>query len=274
MSQLSTPISVAATSDYKFSLTLASLTVAPAKISRHVDGGMLITAPARVFKLGALSTLAECVAVAIAHSNHIDPNLLVVEAGLHIADDKLCRAIASVATEVDVNPEVARLAVTTLFENLKGISQAQSPMDSRGGSTQLDSKVLTAIKTVARDRLAAVGGSAISYPCSALANGVKFAELSGQFGPKPSSTVDQVINLEGLVCNGFERDVRCVTFILQDDTKLRAYWANDREYLHVKKLALEDDRSHALTFKVTADQSGRPVHTVLFDNVPGMSKLT
>jgi hypothetical protein len=260
------PTTTGQSGDFKFSLIFISHTRAQAKVRHFEDSSFTITAPPGVFKLAPMRGIAESITVALSSAAGVAPSEFEIESGLSVDSKRICQAFAKVTSDMVIEPSLVHATVRLYFAALTGKTETGSTSQSLlEGEIELEDALRGTILDLAHARLIDVGGSVVNHPLTAHFNGTPFSSLEGQFAPRPVGKIDKQVILDRLVFNGYEKDVRMVSFILPDGSKLRAHWRNHSDFAGVRALSISDHDARTFKFHVTCDQAGRPVHTVLLD---------
>lgn len=245
-----------------FSLVLRSETVAQAKVLSSNDGAQVITVPARVLRLGALTNLCESVTqiVCAATGSNIDD--FEINAGLHLDSHKMCRALVSSSCQKNIDIRLAESAVMYYFVCIKNevgntFDLLNCPQD------RLEDHTTQMVREYAADVLQKVGGSAISYPANVYLNGQQLAEFSGTFAPRPDVTNAQRVLKLRAQFDGYRHKVRTVYLLTEDGESVRANWSDESDFSKIIALANTDRKFLQLTLSVAQDQRGHPVYTLL-----------
>lgn len=251
-----------ADSELGFTLTFLSMTKAAARVATAVDGSLLITAPARVFRIRPLELLAGHCLAAIAAGSSLRQEELSLHVGIQIDSQRFCRAVAAVHSEIRIDPALAQTAINRLLARLKYHDSTSRELLDEDRTTLPDAahREIEASQDAILTRL---GGTTICCPSAILIGSKQIAEFSGSFAAKPdrSQLEPQVVELHGR-CDGFRIKKRLVFFEAAGES-FQAYWEDDRALIEVMELASNPAALHSLRLSKSLDQAGRPIFTFL-----------
>jgi hypothetical protein len=255
------PANEAAPSSFK--VALRSETVAPAKVLVGKDGSQIITVPARVLRLVALTNLCESLiqVLCAATLNEIDD--FEIHAGLHLDSNKMCRAIVTASCEYIADYKAAENAVLYYFQCIRNGDKSKADLLGTG-QNQLALETTKVVQELANGLLQKVGGSAISYPASVYVNEQQLAEFSGTFAPRPDiNNIQSLLNVSAQF-DGYRHKLRTVFLLTKEGESIRANWSEESDFSRVLALANDENKLLQLSLSVTQDQRGQPVYTLVF----------
>ena len=245
-----------------FNLVFRSETVAQAKVLTSDDGSQIITVPARVLRLGAITNLCESVAQIVCAATDSNISDFEVSAGLHLDSHKMCRALVTASCQKSIDIALAQTAVLYYFQCIKARSGGKFDLlDS--AQIVLKDQTTQLVEDYAASVLQKVGGSAISYPVGVYFNGQQLADFSGTFAPRPDITNAQKTLKLRAQFDGYRHKIRTVYLLTEDGESVRANWSDDCDFSKVVALANTDNKFLVLTLSVSQDQRGRPIYTLL-----------
>lgn len=244
-------------------ITLVSLNAAPGKVSLYGDH-LMVTAPARVFRPGALQVLAEALCSVIAQVFGCEQSDFEVDSGIYCDSQKICRAICRVTCSQVLQAGKLRAVIDTFTRSLLPIEICtQHSLLVEDSSNELNNENHTQIAEAANSVLSKVGGSPITYPCSLFIGDQKIGEIRGVFAPRPPiENQPEQLTVRAAV-DGYRRQKRAAYLILDDGRSVTANWANDNDFDVVRDMATTLDSYIDIKLVRAMDAKGNEVYTLV-----------
>lgn len=251
--------------DRIFRLTFLSQQSAPAIIHKMQDGGMNISVPPRILRLSAMEELALQTANVVAYCTGNTPDKFIQNCGLHLDSNKICKAVCTIESTIDLDHNLSLSATLYFLQTLKGRGSPGGLLSNEGTSlAALPAEMIATVNKVADSILGRVGGSVINYPSDVIVEGKQVANFSGLYSPKPEVLLQPEELTVIARIDGFWKRKRVLFLETESGETLRANWQSDADCNEVIRLATDVYDLRELNLLRSLDASGKEVLTVVF----------